>query len=183
MGKKLFVGGLSWNTTSEQLKAAFAAVGPVADAVVITDRETGRSRGFGFVTYQNDGDAEKALADLSGTMLDGRAIKVDAATERVPGAGGGPRGPGGPPPRREGAGYTGGGGPPRPGGGYGGGGGPPGGGGGGFSGGGGGRTGGGGGGGRGGGRPDRDRRDREGQRSKKREDDVPKGADYLDEEY
>src|SRR5688572_28917786 len=102
MSKKLFVGGLSWGTTSEQLKAAFAAIGPVTDAVVITDRETGRSRGFGFVTYQNDADADKAIMDLSGTMLDGRAIKIDAATERAPGGGG--RGPG-PGPRREGGGF------------------------------------------------------------------------------
>src|SRR6186997_2649456 len=100
MAKKLFVGGLSWGTTSEQLKAAFAAIGPVTDAVVITDRETGRSRGFGFVTYLNDADADKAIQDLSGTMLDGRAIKIDAATERPPGGPG--RGPGGPGLRREG---------------------------------------------------------------------------------
>jgi RNA recognition motif-containing protein len=173
MAKKLFVGGLSWNTNSEQLKAAFAAIGPVVDAVVISDRETGRSRGFGFVTYQNDADADRALAELSGTMLDGRAIKVDAATERVPGVGGGggggrsfsgPRrgpGPGGPSPSY---------GPPRSGGG----------GGGGY---------GGGGGGGGAGRsdrprrgPDRDRRDRDGGGRKRREDDEPKG-DYLDDEY
>jgi RNA recognition motif-containing protein len=175
MAKKLFVGGLSWNTTSEQLKAAFEAIGPVTDAVVITDRETGRSRGFGFVTYANDADGDKALADLSGTMLDGRAIKVDAATERAPGGGGG-RGPGGPPrsfgpPRRPvGA-------PPSFGGGAPGGGGPP-------------RTGGGGGGGGGGRGPDRprryeqkDRRDREGMRQKRREDEAPKAGDYLDDEY
>src|SRR5262245_16562656 len=167
MAKKLFVGGLSWNTNSEQLKAAFAAIGPVIDAVVISDRETGRSRGFGFVTYQNDADADRALAELSGTMLDGRAIKVDAATERAPGGGGGGRsfsgprrgpGPGGP-----GPGF----GAPRPagGGGFGGGGG-----GGGYGGGG----GGGGGGGRGNDRrrgPDRDRRDREGSGRKRRDED------------
>jgi cold-inducible RNA-binding protein len=177
MAKKLFIGGLSWNTTSDQLKAAFAAVGPVSDAVVITDRETGRSRGFGFVTYANDADADKALNEMSGTMLDGRAIKVDAATERVPGAPG--RGPGGPPPRRSfGAppppgGPGGAGGPPRTGGGFGGGGAPGG--------------GGGPGGGRGGDRPRRfekpDRRDREGARQKKRDDEAPKAGDYVDDEY
>ncbi len=93
MSKKLFVGGLSWNTTSDQLKEAFATMGPVTDAVVITDRETGRSRGFGFVTYGTEADAMKALNELNGTMLDGRAIKIDAATERTggprPGGGGG----------------------------------------------------------------------------------------------
>jgi RNA recognition motif-containing protein len=172
MAKKLFVGGLSWNTTSEQLKAAFAAIGPVTDAVVITDRETGRSRGFGFVTYANDADADRALADLGGTMLDGRAIKVDAATERAPGGPG--RGPGGPPrpfsgPPRRPVGAA----PPSFGGGGGGGGGGPG--------------PGGGGGGRGG-RPGRkpyekDRRDREGQRRPKREEEEPKAGDYLDDEY
>jgi RNA recognition motif-containing protein len=164
MAKKLFVGGLSWNTTSEQLKAAFEAIGPVTDAVVIADRETGRSRGFGFVTYAKDADADRALADLSGTMLDGRAIKVDAATERVPGGGPG-RGPGGPvAPRRGPIAPAPAFGPDKaPGGGF-----------------------------RGGGgagrtdrarRPDRnDRRDREGARNRRR-DDEPKAGDYLDDEY
>jgi RNA recognition motif-containing protein len=164
MAKKLFVGGLSWNTTSDQLKAAFAAIGPVTDAVVISDRETGRSRGFGFVTYANDADADRALAEMSGTMLDGRAIKVDAATERAPGGGGG-RGPGGPPPRRSPVAPSPNFGPDRaPGGGF---------------------RGGGGGAGKGDRhrRTDRgDRRDREGARQRRR-DEEPKPGDYLDDEY
>jgi cold-inducible RNA-binding protein len=110
MSKKLFVGGLSWNTTSDQLKAAFESVGPVADAVVITDRETGRSRGFGFVTYANDADADKAVTQMNGATVDGRMVKVDPATMRAPGGPGG--GFGGPRP----GGFGGGGGPPRPGG-------------------------------------------------------------------
>jgi len=93
MAKKLFVGGLSWNTTTETLKAAFEAHGPVPDAIVMTDRETGQSRGFGFVTFANDADADKAVEALNGTLLDGRPIRVDVAADR-PAAGRGPGGPG-----------------------------------------------------------------------------------------
>lgn len=82
MSKKLFVGSLSWNTDDSALREAFAAHGEVTDAVVISDRDTGRSRGFGFVTFADDEAAEKAIAALNNTELDGRTIKVDAAQER-----------------------------------------------------------------------------------------------------
>jgi cold-inducible RNA-binding protein len=82
MGNKLFVGGVSWNTTDESLREAFEKFGEVTDAVIITDRETGRSRGFGFVTYQNNDDAETAIKSMDGTELDGRTIRVNEAKER-----------------------------------------------------------------------------------------------------
>jgi hypothetical protein len=79
---RLFVGGLSRNTTEESLRAAFAEYGQVADAFIVTDRDTGASRGFGFVTMHNRKDAPKAIAGLSDTELDGRTIVVNVATER-----------------------------------------------------------------------------------------------------
>ena len=82
MSKKLFVGGLSWNTDNHQLQQAFEACGAVAEAKVITDRETGRSRGFGFVTYEDAESAQRAVEELNGSVLDGRTIRVDAANER-----------------------------------------------------------------------------------------------------
>ena len=92
---KLFVGGLSWDTTDDGLRSAFEAFGEVREAKVITDRETGRSRGFGFVTYANPGDATNAIAEMNGTVLDGRNIKVDEAEQRRGGGGGGGGGAGG----------------------------------------------------------------------------------------
>ncbi|MGB5812585.1 MAG: RNA-binding protein [Polyangiales bacterium] len=82
MSKKLFVGGLSWNTDSSQLQEAFEACGAVAEAKVITDRESGRSRGFGFVTYEDEQSAQRAVEELNGSTLDGRTIRVDAANDR-----------------------------------------------------------------------------------------------------
>ena len=93
MAKRLFVGGLSWGTTSESLRDAFAEFGDVADAVVINDRETGRSRGFGFVTYNEDEAAKAALAAMDGKELDGRSIRVNEAHDRQGGGGGGGRRP------------------------------------------------------------------------------------------
>lgn len=81
---KLFVGGLSFRTTEDGLREAFAAHGEVSDVRIITDRETGRSRGFGFVSYYNESDAESALSKLQGHNLDGRAIRVDRASARPP---------------------------------------------------------------------------------------------------
>jgi len=81
MTKKLFVGGLSWGTTDEQLKAAFEAFG-ATEAKVILDQETGRSRGFGFVTCSDDDAAKRALGELDGSELDGRTIRVNAAEEK-----------------------------------------------------------------------------------------------------
>lgn len=79
---RLFVGGLSWDTTIDSLKAAFAAHGPVAEAIIVTDRDTGRSRGFGFVTMANRKDASKAIDKMDRADLDGRSIVVNIATER-----------------------------------------------------------------------------------------------------
>ena len=96
MGKKLFVGGLSWDTDDQGLRAAFAQFGEIVEAKVVTDRDTGRSRGFGFVSFTDDASAENARAKMNGTTLDGRAIKVDMANERPSGGGfGGGRGHGG----------------------------------------------------------------------------------------
>lgn len=79
---RLFVGGLSHDTTSEGLRAAFEKYGAVIEAVVITDRDTGASRGFGFVTMQNRKDAPRAIDALNESDLDGRTIFVNVATER-----------------------------------------------------------------------------------------------------
>jgi len=82
MSKKLFVGSLSWNTTSDELRNAFATCGEVVDAKVVTDRDTGRSRGFGFVTYQSEQGATRAIETMNGSTLDGRSIRVDRANDR-----------------------------------------------------------------------------------------------------
>ena len=92
MSKKLFVGGLSWGTTDDGLNGAFSQFGEIVEAKVITDRETGRSRGFGFVTYANDEGATKAIAEMDGTELDGRTIKVNEAEDKPARSGGGGRG-------------------------------------------------------------------------------------------
>ena len=89
MSKKLFVGGLAWETDDNSLNQAFAPFGEIAEARVITDRDTGRSRGFGFVTYSDDASAEKAQAAMNGKMLDGRTLRVDIANEQGPRGGGG----------------------------------------------------------------------------------------------
>ncbi|MGF1470081.1 MAG: RNA recognition motif domain-containing protein [Sandaracinaceae bacterium] len=100
MTSKLFVGGLAWATTDASLRTAFEAFGEVTDAKVITDRETGRSRGFGFVTFGRAEDAALAMQEMDGAALDGRNIRVNEAQERRRDGGGG-RGPGGGgPPRR-----------------------------------------------------------------------------------
>ncbi|MFK7989184.1 MAG: RNA recognition motif domain-containing protein, partial [Sandaracinaceae bacterium] len=126
MSNKLFVGGLAWATTNESLKTAFGAYGEVVDARVITDRETGRSRGFGFVTFADAESAKTAQEKMDGSAVDGRNVRVNEAQERAPRSGpprGGGGGYGGPP--RGGGGGGGYGGPPRGGGGGGGYGGPP----------------------------------------------------------
>lgn len=95
MGKKLFVGSLSWNTNDAGLHEAFAPFGAIAEAKVITDRETGRSRGFGFVTFEDDDAADAAISAMNGATLDGRTIRVDVAQDRREGGGGGGRPRGG----------------------------------------------------------------------------------------
>jgi RNA recognition motif-containing protein len=82
MAKKFFVGNLSYNTTEDQLRELFAQHGTVISAKLVNDRETGRSRGFGFVEM-NDADAAKALAALNGQQVDGRPLRVDEARERT----------------------------------------------------------------------------------------------------
>ncbi|XP_037538217.1 cold inducible RNA binding protein a isoform X1 [Nematolebias whitei] len=86
---KLFIGGLSFETTEDSLAAAFGKYGTIEKVDVIRDKETGRSRGFGFVKYDNVDDAKDALDAMNGKTLDGRAIRVDEA-----GKGGRPRGGG-----------------------------------------------------------------------------------------
>ena len=79
MAKKLYVGGLSWDTTNESLKDAFTQAGNVVSAIVITDRSTGRSKGFGFVEMETDEQAEEAIKMWDGKELDGRSLKVHEA--------------------------------------------------------------------------------------------------------
>ena len=90
--KKLYVGNLPFSTTEEELREMFEQHGPTASVRVITDRETGRSRGFGFVEFAEDGDAEKALQALDGRDMDGRALRVNEAQDRDQGRRGGGRG-------------------------------------------------------------------------------------------
>jgi cold-inducible RNA-binding protein len=95
MSNKLFVGGLSWGTSDEGLRDAFGRFGEVVEAKVITDRDTGRSRGFGFVTFATGEAAQTAAAEMNGTQLDGRAIRVNEAEDRGGRGGGGGGGGGG----------------------------------------------------------------------------------------
>ncbi|WP_437966241.1 RNA-binding protein [Sorangium sp. So ce260] len=134
MGTRLYVGNLPFSATKASVQAAFAQSGEVTDVHIVTDRESGQSRGFGFVTMGTPEQAQQAIEQMNGAMMDGRPLRVNEAEERVQRGGGG-----------GGGGYGGGGG-----GGYGGGGGGGRGGGGGYGGGGGGGGRGGGGGGRGG---------------------------------
>ena len=95
MSKKLFVGNLSWDTNDDSLNTAFSPFGEITEATVISDRHSGRSRGFGFVTFVDDEAADKAIAELNGTELDGREIKVDVAQARDRSRDGGGGGGGG----------------------------------------------------------------------------------------
>jgi RNA recognition motif-containing protein len=90
----LFVGNLSFNTSQETIEAAFSAMGEVREVALPTDRETGRPRGFAFVTMADAQAAQNAIAQLNGSEIDGRQIRVDEAQERS-GGGGGFRGGGG----------------------------------------------------------------------------------------
>jgi len=92
---KLFVGGLAWATKDDGLKAHFEQCGEVTDAKVIMERDSGRSRGFGFVSFADDESAQQAVNTLNGSELDGRTIRVDTATERPERSGGGRGGRGG----------------------------------------------------------------------------------------
>jgi len=86
---KLFIGGLSWNTTDDSLRHKFEEFGNVEEAVVVKDRDTGRSRGFGFVRYSSDEEADAALNAMNDQEFDGRRIRVDRASDRGGGGGGG----------------------------------------------------------------------------------------------
>lgn len=94
MGSKVYVGGLPYSTTDQQLQDLFAQYGVVASARIITDKFTGQSRGFGFVEMATDGDAQKAITALNGTQFGGRTLTVNEARPQEPRSGG--RGPGGP---------------------------------------------------------------------------------------
>jgi cold-inducible RNA-binding protein len=95
MSKKLFVGGLSWGTDDDGLRSAFEQFGEVTEAKVITDRDTGRSRGFGFVTFSEGDDGNNAIDEMNGSQLDGRTLTVNEAQDRRRGGGGGGGGGGG----------------------------------------------------------------------------------------
>ncbi len=95
MAKKIYVGNLPWSTTSASLESLFSAHGAVRSAEVIADRDTGRSRGFGFVEMETDEACEQAIQALNGQEVDGRAITVNEARERTPRSGGGGGGYGG----------------------------------------------------------------------------------------
>jgi len=82
MSNKLFIGGLSWDTSDAGLSEAFSRFGTVTDAKVILDRDTGRSRGFGFVTLGDANQAEQAQREMDGATLDGRQIRVNEAQDR-----------------------------------------------------------------------------------------------------
>ncbi len=84
MSKKLFVGGLSWGTDDASLRTAFESFGNVSEAKVINDRDTGRLRGFGFVTMDDESEADQAVSAMDGSQLDGRAIRVNEAQARAP---------------------------------------------------------------------------------------------------
>ena len=94
MSNKLFVGNLSFDTTETQLREAFSAHGVVAEVNLMMDRETGRPRGFGFITMNTAEEAQAAIAGLSGKSVDGRELTVNVARPREerPAGGGGGRG-------------------------------------------------------------------------------------------
>jgi len=80
--KKLYVGNLPWSVTNDSLRELFAPCGEVTEAIVITDKYSGRSKGFGFVTFANDADAEKAITEMANKDLEGRKIVVNVAKPR-----------------------------------------------------------------------------------------------------
>ncbi len=82
MGRKLYVGNLSFETESDELRLAFSQCGSVTESLVITDRETGRSRGFGFITMSSEAEAQEAIRRWSGSTLGGRRLNVSEAVEK-----------------------------------------------------------------------------------------------------
>ncbi len=93
--KKLYVGNLPFNTQESEVRDMFSEYGSVDDVKIITDRETGRSRGFAFVQMGNDSEADAAMEGLNGKDMNGRALVVNEAREREPRSGGGGGGGGG----------------------------------------------------------------------------------------
>ena len=91
--KKLYVGNLSYSTSNESLSAAFGKYKSLRSARIVTDRDSGQARGFGFVEIDDDSEADAAIAEMDGQALDGRNIKVNEARPQTGGGGGGGRGP------------------------------------------------------------------------------------------
>ena len=89
MGKKLYVGNLSWGVSDTQLKEIFTPYGTVVSAQVISDRDTGRSKGFGFVEMSTDEEAQAAIAGMHGQVVEGRPLTVNEARPKEGGGGGG----------------------------------------------------------------------------------------------
>jgi len=89
MSTRLYVGNLSFHSTTEGVRSAFAAQGDVTDVHLVTDRSTGQSRGFAFVTMATEAQAQSAIAAMNGADLDGRALRVNEAEERPARSGGG----------------------------------------------------------------------------------------------
>ncbi len=110
MGNRLYVGNLSFSATADTVRQAFASAGTVTDVHIVTDRMTGQSRGFGFVTMSSEAEAQNAIQTLNGASVDGRTLRVDTAEERPRGGGGGGGGFGGGGGGRGGGGFGGGGG-------------------------------------------------------------------------
>jgi cold-inducible RNA-binding protein len=95
MNNRLYVGNLAFHTTEDVLARAFAQCGEVLETKLVLDRETGRSRGFAFVTMATADDAQRAISEMNGADLDGRPLRVNEAEERRPRSGGGGGGGGG----------------------------------------------------------------------------------------
>jgi len=95
MAKRIYVGNLPWSCSNADLESLFNAHGEVVSAEIIEDRETGRSRGFGFVQMNSDEDSDRAIEALNGTDMGGRSLVVNEARERQPRRGGGGGGGGG----------------------------------------------------------------------------------------
>jgi RNA recognition motif-containing protein len=92
MGRKLYVGNLPYSATDQSVREAFSKAGTVDSVSIISDRDTGQSKGFGFVEMASDAEAQAAIQQLNGTTLEGRQIKVNEAKPKTPGGGGGGRG-------------------------------------------------------------------------------------------
>ena len=95
MGRKLYVGNLPYSATEQTLHETFSQCGSVDSVNMITDRDTGQSKGFGFVEMSSDSEAQKAIQELNGSTLEGRQIKVNEAKPKAPRGGGGYGGGGG----------------------------------------------------------------------------------------